>query len=193
MDGVFEHLQSVISCGSSRKSTSICSFQTKTNARFEATTHLLLNASRLLSATIVLKEYTRVICSNQSSRSLISKKSQHLKKYIVPMISYAANSLAKISNSLAPITSMNYVHHRMEVKRKGDVIDKSSNSHMSLDLQLICDYVAHEDRKKRGDTHKIAPPKKKLRVLSHHVSAYDDMLPLPANEHEYRKPEVAQI
>jgi hypothetical protein len=87
------------------KSTSNCSVQTKTNVRFEATKHLLLTASWLLSAANVLEEYIKVICSNQLSQTLITKKSQHLKKYIVPMILYAANSVAEIIKSLAPIPS----------------------------------------------------------------------------------------
>jgi hypothetical protein len=67
---------------------------------------------------------------------------------------------------------------------------------MSPDLQLVCDYVPHEDRKKRGDTHEITPPKKKLRVSSHHgaaLSADALKLPEPANGHDYRRPEVAKI
>jgi len=52
----------------------------------------------------------------------------------------------------------------MEAKRKSEVVDVSSNSCISPDLQLVCDYVAHEDKKKRGDTHEITTPKKKLRV-----------------------------
>jgi hypothetical protein len=130
--------------------------------------HLLLTALQFLSAANVLEEYIKVICSNQSSCTLIAKKSQHLQNYIVPMMTYAANSVAEISKSLAPIPSVNYVHHRMEVKWKSDIVDESSNSHISPDLQLICDYVAHKERKKRGDNHKITPPKKKLRVSSHH-------------------------
>jgi hypothetical protein len=192
----FEHLQSIISCGSSGKSTFNCSIQTKTDSKFEATKHLLLTASRLLSAANVLEEYITVISSNQSSCWLIKKKLQHMKRCIVSMISYAANSIAEISNNLAPIPSVNYVHRRMEVKRKSDVVDKKSNSCLSPDLQLVCDYVAHEDRKKRGDTHEITPPKKKLRVSSCHdrqLSSDDVILPLPANGHEYRKPEVAKI
>ena len=102
----------------------------------------------------------------------------------------------EVSKSLAPIPSVNYVHRRMEAKRKSEVVDVSSNSRISPDLQLVCDYVAHEDRKKRGDTHEITPPKKKLRVASRHdrrKSSTDIILPLPANGHEYRKPEVAMI
>jgi len=192
----FEHLQSIVSSRSSTKSTSNCSIQTKTDAKFDATTHLLLTASRLLSAANVLDEYVKVISSDESSRSLINKKSQHMKRYIVPMITYAANSVMEISKSLAPIPSVNYVHRRMEAKRKSEVVDVSSNSRISPDLQLVCDYVAHEDRKKKGDTHEITPPKKKLRVASHHDrrKSFDDIiLPLPANGHEYRKPEVAMI
>jgi hypothetical protein len=119
-----------------------------------------------------------------------------MKRYIVPMITYAANSVMEISKSLAPIPSVNYVHRRMEAKRKSEVVDVSSNSRISPDLQLVCDYVAHEDRKKKGDTHEITPPKKKLRVASRHDrrKSFDDIiLPLPANGHEYRKPEVAMI
>ena len=192
----FEHLQSIVSSCSSTKSTSNCSIQTKTDTKFDATTHLLLTASRLSSAANVLDEYLKVITSDDSSRSLIKKESQHMKRYIVPMITYAANSVMEISKSLAPIPSVNYVHRRMEAKRKSEVVDVSNNSCISPDLQLVCDYVAHEDRKKKGDTHEITPPKKKLRVASRHdrSKSFDDIiLPLPANGHEYRKPEVAMI
>ncbi len=144
----------------------------------------------------MLEKYIKVICNVQSCCTLITKKTQYLKIYIVPKILYAANSVAEISKSLAPIPSVNYVHRRMEVKRKSDIVDESSNSHISPDLQLVCDYVAHEERKKRGDTHEITPLKNKLRVLSRHdrrLSPNDVMLPLPANGHEFRKPEVAKI
>jgi len=187
VDSAFEHLQSIVSSRSSTKSTSNCSIQTKTDAKIGATMHLLLTALRLSSAANVLDEYVKVISSDESSRSLINKKSQHMKRYIVPMITYAANSVMEFSKSLAPIPSVNYVHRRMEAKRKSEVVDVSSNSHISPDLQLVCDYVAHEDRKKKGDNHEITPPKKKLRVASHHDrrKSFDDIiLPLPANGHE---------
>jgi hypothetical protein len=64
----FEHLQSIVSSCSSTKSTSNCSIQTKTDAKFDATTHLLLTASRLSSAANVLDEYVKVISSDESSR-----------------------------------------------------------------------------------------------------------------------------
>ena len=195
MDSGFEHLQSIISRGSAGESTFNRPLKTKTDAKFEAAQHLLLTASRLSSAANVLEEYIKEIYSDPPSRLLISR-TQQMKRYIVPMISHAANSIAEISKHLAPIPSVNYVHRRLEVKRKNDVVDESSNSRLSPDLQLVCDYVAHEDRKKRGDTHEITPPKKKLRVSSRHdrrLSSDDVILPLPANGHEYRKPEVAKI
>jgi len=96
----FEHLQSIVSSCSSTKSTSNCSIQT---TKFDATTHFLLTTSRLLSAANVLDEYVKVISSDESSHSLINKKSQHMKRYIVPMITYAANSVMEVSKSLAPI------------------------------------------------------------------------------------------
>jgi hypothetical protein len=188
-------LRSIISCGSAGKSKFNRPVKTKTDAKFEAAQNLLLTASRLSSAANVLKEYITEINSDPPSRLLISR-TQQLKRYVVPMIAYAANSIAEISKHLAPIPSVNYVHRRMEVKRKNDVVDESSNSRLSPVLRLVCDYVAHEDRKKRGDTHEITPPKKKLRVSSHHdrrLSSDNVILPLPANGHEYRKPEVAKI
>ena len=56
----FEHLQSIVSSGSSSKSMSMCSILTKTDAKFEATTHLLLTALRLLSTANVLDEYVKL-------------------------------------------------------------------------------------------------------------------------------------
>ncbi len=79
VDSGFEHLQSIISCGSSGKSTFYFSVQTKTDSKFEATKHLLLTALRLLSAAYVLEEYIKVISSDQSSRWLINKKLQHMR------------------------------------------------------------------------------------------------------------------
>jgi hypothetical protein len=146
VDSGFKHLQSIKSCGSSSKATSNCSIQTKTNVRFEAMKHLLLTAPWLLSAANVLEEYIKVIGINQSICTLITKKSQHLKKHIVPMISYAANSVAEISKSLAPIPSVNYVHHRMEVKRKSDIVNESSK----VVLVLTCNLSVIRFPTKRG-------------------------------------------
>jgi hypothetical protein len=104
------------------------------------------------------------------------------------------DSLNDISKKLAPIGSVKYVHKRTEDKRKFKVVDES-NTRMSPDLQIACDYV-----NSKGDTHKVTPPKKKLRTttsrmpseVSHCVN--DDIkLPLPVNGHEYRKPEVVNI
>ena len=103
-----------------------------------------------------------------------------------------------ISTILAPIASVSYAHNRTENKRKHDVVDES-NTRMSPDLQLVCNYPTQEERWKRGNMHEVTPPKKKLRILSHTLGGIsqvdnDDVdLPLPLNDHEYRKPEVVKI
>ncbi len=102
MDSGFEHLQSTISRGSVGKSTFNRPIKTKTDAKFEAAQHLLLTASRLSNAANVLEEYIKEINSDPPSRLLISR-TQKIKRYIVPMISHAANSIAEISKHLAPI------------------------------------------------------------------------------------------
>jgi hypothetical protein len=60
---------------------------------------------------------------------------------------------------------VSYAHKRTEKKRMIDVVDES-NTWMSPDLQLVCDYLSQEDRRKRGDLHEVMPPHKKLRILS---------------------------
>ncbi len=77
MNSGFKDLQSIISCGSAGKSTFNRPVKTKTDSIFEAAQHLLLTALRLLSATTVLEEYIKEIPSDQSSRSLINRKTQH--------------------------------------------------------------------------------------------------------------------
>jgi hypothetical protein len=114
--------------------------------------------------------------------------------YIVPLIWYTADSFNDVSKKLAPVGSVKYVHKRTEDKRKFEMVDES-NTRMSPDLQLVCNYV-----NSKGDTHKVTPPKKNLRTttscmpseVSHCVNN-DIKLPLPVNGHEYRKPEVVNI
>jgi len=96
VDSGFEHLRSIISCGSAGKSKFNRPVKTKTDAKFEAAQNLLLTALQLLSATNVLKEYITEINSDPPSCLLISR-TQQLKRYVVPMIAYAANSIAEIS------------------------------------------------------------------------------------------------
>ena len=59
VDSGFEHLRSIISCGSTGKTKFNRPVKTKTDAKFEAAHNLLLTASRLSSAANVLKEYNR--------------------------------------------------------------------------------------------------------------------------------------
>ncbi len=198
MDRGFEDFQSIINCGNNSMIVSTCSIQTKTDTQFEATKHLLMTMSQLESATYVLEEYTKILCNNQTSRYLTSKRSQHVKRYIIPLIWHAANSMKDISTSLAPFASVSYAHNRTENKRKIDVVDES-NTLMSPDLHLVRDYLSQEERRKRSATHEVMPPKKKLRISSCTPTdisggVNDDVdLPLPVNCHEYRKPKVLNI
>ncbi len=58
------------------KATSTPPIQTKTDTMFEATKHLLTTASWLESGAKVMEECIKMFCDNQSSRSLISKRSK---------------------------------------------------------------------------------------------------------------------
>jgi hypothetical protein len=198
VDRGFEDLQSIMYCGSNSKSGLTSSIKTKTDTQFKATKHLLTTASWLESAAKVLEAYTKILCNNQTSRYVISKRSHLVKRYIIPLLWHAANSMKDISTTLAPTASVSFAHKRTETKRKIDVVDEG-NTRMSPDLQLVCNYLSQEERRKRGDMHEIMPPKKKLRISSHTPGGIsygdkDDIdLPLPLNDHEYRKPEVVNI
>ena len=120
-----------------------------------------------------------------------------MKRYIISLLWHAADSTNDISTTLAPIASVSYAHNRTENKTTNDVVDES-NTQTSPDLQLVCDYLSHEERRKRGDMHEVMSPQKKLRILSHtpgdmsQVDNDDVDLPLPLNDCEYRKPEVVK-
>ncbi len=101
VDRGFEDLQSIMYCGSISKSISISSIKTETDTQFKATKHLLMTASRLESAANVLEEYTKILCNTQTSRHLILKRSQQLKRYIIPLYWHATDSMKDISTTLA--------------------------------------------------------------------------------------------
>jgi len=97
------------------------------------------------------------------------------------LLSRAAASLNDISNSLAPIPSVKYLHDRNERKRVHEVVDEC-NSRMSPELQLVSNYVLQEERKMKGVTHSITPPQKRTKT--------NVTITPPSNGVQYRKSEV---
>jgi hypothetical protein len=184
----YEHLQSIIGTGNTKKSDGH-EVLTKTDKEFEGTQHVYLTATRLDNAAKVLSDYCAIFSDKQSSRTKIIQKSQHLKRYIIPLLHHAADTLNDSGKVLAPIASVKYVHERKECKRRCDVIDPS-NSRMSPELQLVSNYV-----------NQVTPPKKKARTSSRAKAEdqndpYEDNhihLQKPTNGYQYRKPEVITI
>ena len=86
-----------------------------------------------------------------------------------------------ISATLSHIACVSNAHKRTESKRKNDVVDES-NTQMSPDLQLVCDYLSQEERRKRGKMNEVTPPKKKLGTLPIDRDEFD--LPPPHNNCE---------
>jgi len=113
--------------------------KTKADIQLNATMRLLTIALRLESAANVLEECIKIFCNNESSRQAISKRSQTVKRYILPLLFHASDSMKEISTTLAPIAHVSYAHKRTENKRTNDVVDET-NMRMSPDLQLVCDY-----------------------------------------------------
>ena len=89
--------------------------RTKSDVRFEATKELLDTARNLERAAKVLEDYTRLFINIGTSRNEIIAKSRQLKNIIRPLLSSASKSLKEISNSLAPIPSVKYLHDRIGI------------------------------------------------------------------------------
>jgi hypothetical protein len=134
-------------------------------------------------AAKVLDDYTRLFINIGTSRNEIIARSRQLKNIISPLLSRAAASLNDISNNLAPIPSVKYLHIRNERKRVREVVDES-NSRMSPELQLVSNYVLQEERKMKGVTNSITPPKKRTKTKTN-----ENITP-PSNGVQYRKSEV---
>jgi hypothetical protein len=144
---------------------------TKSDVQFEATKELLVTASNLERAAKVLEDYTRLFINIGTSCNEINAKSRQLKNIITPLLSSAAKSLNDISNSLAPIPSVKYLHDRIEQKRVREVVDES-NSRTLPELQLVSNYVLQE-RRKKIDVTSIMPPQKRTKISHQQMSLGD--------------------
>lgn len=75
------------------------------------------------------------------------KKLQQVKRYIIPLLWHASDSMKDITATLAHIASVRYAH-KTKNKRENDVAEES-NTWMSPDLQLVFDYLSQEEEEER--------------------------------------------
>jgi hypothetical protein len=138
-----------------------------------------------------MEDYTKLFINIQTSRNKKIAKSRQLKNIIEPLLTCAAKSLYDISNRVAPIPSVKYLHDRTERKKLRKVVNES-NSRMSPELQLVSNYELHEERKKKGVT-SIMPLQKRTKISHQQMSLGDKCnvtLSQPSNGVQYHKPEV---
>ena len=163
---------------------------TKMDSKLMATDQLLVTARRLDSAGRLIQDFIDYACSNKASISGIKRKSQQIKRGVLPMIMKASSTLEGIGPILAPAASTKYVFNRNECKRKRDVVDESST--LSPDLQLVMNYVSETDAQE------ITPPKKKRTIATRKVTSKPTSdstvsLPEPKSGEYYTKTEVFNI
>jgi hypothetical protein len=92
--------------------------------------------------------------------------------------------------SFVPKLSVKYLHDRIEHKRVHKVVNES-NSRVSPQLQLVSNYVLHEERKKKG-VPRFTPPQKRTKIPHRQMSVGDTCnvtITPPSNGIQYRKPE----
>ena len=128
----------------------------------------MATARNLERAAKVLEDNTRLFINIGTSRNEIIAKSRQLKNIIRPLLSSASKSLNDISNSLAPIPSVKYLHNRIKRKRVREVVDEN-NSRMSPELQLVSNYLLQEMRKKKRVT-SITPPQTRIDLTPTNVN-----------------------
>ena len=183
VDRGYDNYQSISGGGGDTITDSPVPFRTKSDVRFEATKELLITASNLERVATVLDDYTRLFINIGTSRNEIIAKSRQLKSIIRPLLSRAATSLNDISNRIAPIPFVKYLHDKNERKRVREVVDES-NSRMSPELQLVSNYVLQEEMKMKGVTNSITPPKKRTKT--------NVTITPPSNGVQYQKSEVVK-
>jgi hypothetical protein len=181
VDRGYDNYQSISGGGGDTTTDAPVPIRTKSDIQFEATKELLITATNLKRATKVLDDYTRLFINIGTSRNKIIAKSRQLKNFIRPLLSQAAASLNDISNSIALIPSVKYLHDRNKRKRVREVVDES-NTRMSPELQLVSNYVLQEGRKMKGVTNSITPPKKRTKT--------NVTITPPSNEVQYCKSKV---
>ncbi len=127
VDRGFDNYLSISGGGGDTRADSPVPIPTNSDVRYEALKELLVTASNLDRAAKVLEDYTRLFINIGTSRNEIIAKLWQLKNIIRPLLSSAFKSLIDISNSLAPIPSVKYLHDRIECKRVPEVVDESNS------------------------------------------------------------------
>ncbi len=137
---------------------------------------------------VFMSEQTNTIWAMSAS---LSTKSRQMKDIIRPFLTCAVKSLYDNSNRVAPIPSVKYLHDRIESKKLRKVVNES-NSRMLPELQLVSNYILHQERKKKGVT-SIMPLQKRTKISHQQMSLGEKCnvsLTQPSNGVQYRTPEV---
>ena len=91
---------------------------TKTDAQFEACKHLFATSAQFRDAVSIMHDMRDVLLDPDTSHKKIKERTRQMRKHIIPLMDYAADTINETAKTLAPIASMQYVHNRNERKRK---------------------------------------------------------------------------
>jgi hypothetical protein len=150
--------------GSSPSTSTDATTQTTCDKKLDAARQLLLTANALLRAESWLRDCLTSFGDNRTSRTEVTKKSREMKKYLLPMMTQAAESMKKAGTILAPIPRVEYIQKRHSAKRKWEAIEATRNSitnNMSEDMQIVAAYT-EECKRSIGST--VTPPQKTQRA-----------------------------
>lgn len=106
-----------------KKGTPRKSVLTKTDAKFEASKHLFATSGQFKDAVAVMSDTSDASLDPDTSRTKIKENVRQVRKHIIPLMQYGADTINKTAKTLTPIASMMYVHKRNEQKRKQEVLN----------------------------------------------------------------------
>ena len=99
----YDHLQSIVGTGDTKRSNRQTIMMSKEDKDMEAVEHVYMTVTRFGNVAKVLEEYCAIFSDMHSSRTKIAQKSQHLKRYIIPLIKHASSTLEDTGIVLLPI------------------------------------------------------------------------------------------
>ena len=180
---------------------------TKGDRQLQATNELNDTSSRLKDANAILLQCMSMLKDGEVSMNQRKQMASNVNNLIIPLIDGAAELIKKAAIEVAPRAGCHEYHKMCEGDRKRAAEEKVARGYKrngrTVEMELIAEFLKRRKpnarkssslepsnntpRNKKPRTAKVTPPKGA-------EGEVDDVhIPVPANGHEYTKPEAVRI
>ena len=194
----FDHLQRIYASKSQKHVGDDTIVDTKGDRRLQATNELNNTSSRLEDANSILQQCMTMLKDKDVSMNQRNHMASNMNNLIIPLMEGAAKLLKNAAKEVAPRAECYKYHLMCEGERKRAAREKVerrvNRNGRTVEMELIAEFLNegsmsnvqsnNTPRNKKQRTAKVTPPK---------GDGVDVHIPLPANGHEYTKPEAVRI